>query len=188
MSLPITGSAALLDWLSPYVPDDAILEVLPRHRGQGRRSAWNAAQLYRTVLLLLLTPTRSSNLLCELLAEQKGWRRFAGLTNQRRLPGPRQLHEFRARLTPGVLRHINEGLLKSILARFAPEQPAIALIDSTDLPAPAHAYKKSGAENFRPALRRSEHAPSKQGRAAGLSATKNTPCGSGYRNMRRLCS
>ena len=143
MTLPITGSAALLEWLSPFVPDEAINNLLPRHRGQGRRSDWNASQLYRTLLLLLLTPARSSNLLCQLLKEQKAWRRFAGFPNHRCLPGARQLHEFRARLTPSVLRQINESLLETILTRFSPEQPAIGLIDSTDLSAATSAFKKN---------------------------------------------
>jgi transposase-like protein DUF772 len=189
MALPITGSASLLDWLSPYVPDELILEVLPRRRGQGRRSDWNAAQLYRTLLLLLLTPVRSSNLLCELLAEQKAWRRFAGFANQQRLPGARQLHEFRTRLTPGVLRRINEALVEIILAGFSAEQPAVGLIDSTDLPAATHAYKKNRLENFLRAMLPSGRARLSRGRADGLSATKSTPCGFGLRSMKKLyCS
>src|ERR1700730_9349838 len=100
MALPITGSAELLELLSPFVADDHINEVLPRHRGAGRPSQWSGAQLYRTLLLLLLTPARSSNLLCSLLPEQRAWRRFAHLPNRNRLPNARQLHEFRHRLTP----------------------------------------------------------------------------------------
>ena len=95
MALPITGSAELLELLSPFVADDYINETLPRHRGVGRRSDWSAAQLYRTLLLMLLTPARSSNLLCDLLPGQRAWRRFAHLPNRKRLPNVRQLHEFR---------------------------------------------------------------------------------------------
>jgi hypothetical protein len=92
MVLPITGSTALLELLSPFVPDDLLNDLLPRHRGPGRRDEWSAAQLYRVLLLLLLTPARSSNLICKLLPEQRAWRRFAHLPNQRQLPNVRQLH------------------------------------------------------------------------------------------------
>jgi len=142
MKLPLTGSAALLEILSDFVPDDHINVLLPRHRGQGRRSQWSAAQLYRSMLLLLLTPARSSNLLCQLLPEQKAWRHFARLPNRRVLPNPRQFHEFRDRLTPSVLRKINEVLLRDLIAAL-PEGPGVALIDASDLPAATSAFKKS---------------------------------------------
>ncbi len=142
MALPITGGAELLELLAPFVPDDHINELLPRHRGRGRRSVWSSAQLYRTLLLLLLTPTRSSNLLCALLPEQRAWRRFAHLPNRRRLPNHRQLAEFRERLTPMLLRQINEGLLRHLLAGWPREQHGVALIDATDLPAATNEYKK----------------------------------------------
>lgn len=143
MSLPITGSAALLDLLAPYVPDDHINELLPRRRGVGRPSEWSAAQLYRVLLLLLLTPARSNNLLCELLPEQRAWRRFAHLPNRRQLPGARQLHEFRARLTPLILRTINEQMVAGMLEAWPQDQPGIGLIDATDLPAATSAFKKN---------------------------------------------
>lgn len=142
MAFPKTGTAALLEALSPFIPDEEICERLPRHRGSGRRAVWSSAQLFRVLLLLLLTPARSTNLLCELLPEQRAWRRFAYLPNRRRLPGPRQLHEFRLRLTPGVLREINEGLLRRILSTWPEDQLGIALIDATDLPAATNTYKK----------------------------------------------
>jgi len=113
MALPTTGTAALLDLLSAFVPDDELCEALPGHRGSGRRTDWSPAQLLRVLLLLLLTPARSTNLLCQLLPEHRAWRRFAHLPNRCRLPSPRQLHEFRLRLTPGVLRGINEHLLRA---------------------------------------------------------------------------
>jgi hypothetical protein len=143
MSLPITGSAALLELLAPYVPDDHINEVLPRRRGVGRPSEWSAAQLYRVLLLLLLTPTHSSNLLCQLLPEQRAWRRFAHLPNRRQLPGARQLHEFRSRLTPLMLRMINERMVTGLLEGLPQEQPGIGLVDATDLPAATSAFKKN---------------------------------------------
>jgi len=142
MALPITGGGDLLELLSAFVPDEYINDLLPRHRGAGRRSEWSAAQLYRTLLLLLLTPARSSNLLCTLLVEQRAWRRFAHLPNRRRLPNARQLHEFRDRLTPALLRHINEHLLGQLLEGWPKEQLGVGLIDATDLPAATNEYKK----------------------------------------------
>jgi hypothetical protein len=136
MALPITGSAELLELLSPFVSDDHINNVLPRHRGVGRPSQWSGAQLYRTLLLMLLTPARSSNLLCRLLPEQRAWRRFA------HLPNARQLHEFRQRLTPMNLRQINEQLLLRLLGGWPKDQLGIGLIDATDLPAATNEYKK----------------------------------------------
>jgi hypothetical protein len=143
MALPITGTSALLGLLSGFIPDDFINEVLPRHHGRGRRTQWSAAQLYRVLLLQLLTPARSCNLLCELLPEQRAWRRFAYLPNKRLLPNARQLHEFRDRLTPAVLRSINEHLLSRLFDGLPKQQPAIALMDATDLPAATSAHKKS---------------------------------------------
>ena len=143
MSLPITGSAALLDLLAPYVPDDHINELLPRRRGVGRPGEWSASQLYRVLLLLLLTPARSSNLLCQLLPEQRAWRRFAHLPNRRQLPGTRQLHEFRSRLTPLILRMINERMVTGLLEDWRQEQPCVGLMDATDLPAATSAFKKN---------------------------------------------
>jgi hypothetical protein len=148
MALPTTGTAALLDLLSAFIPDDVLVEALPRHRGSGRRADWSSAQLFRVMLLLLLTPARSTNLLCQLLPEHRAWRRFAHLPNRCRLPSPRQLHEFRLRLTPGVLRRINEHLLRGVLATWPQDQPGIALIDATDLPAATNEYKKSQAAGF----------------------------------------
>jgi hypothetical protein len=109
----------------------------------GRRSEWSSAQLLRVLLLLLLTPTRSSNLLCQLLPEQRAWRRFAHLPNRRRLPNVRQLHEFRDRLRPMILRAINEQLVRTLLTDWPTALPRIGLIDATDLPAATSAFKKS---------------------------------------------
>jgi hypothetical protein len=100
------------------------------------------------MLLLLLTPARSTNLLCQLLPEHRAWRRFAHLPNRCRLPSPRQLHEFRLRLTPGVLRRINEHLLRAVLVTWPQDQLGIGLIDATDLPAATNEYKKSQAAAF----------------------------------------
>jgi len=158
MDFPVTGTAALLELLSPYVPDFEINEALPRRSG-GRRAEWSSAQLLRVLLLLCLTPARSTNLLCQLLPEQRAWRRFAHLPNLRRLPNPRQLHEFRDRLTPGVLRRLNTGLLRRLLATWPPGQPGVALIDATDLPAATNEYKKSRPQGSPPIRPRSADAP-----------------------------
>ena len=141
MDIPTTGTSALLEVLSPYVPDAEIQMVLPRRVG-GRRAEWSSAQLLRVLLLLLLTPARSANLLCKLLPEQRAWRRFAHLPNLRQVPNVRQLHEMRERLTPGVLRQLNTVLLKRIFATCPKDVPGVALIDATDLPAATNEYKK----------------------------------------------
>lgn len=188
MALPMTGSAELLEVLSPFVLDDEINEVLPRHSGVGRRSEWSAAQLYRTLLLLLLTPARSSNLLCQLLPGQRAWRQFAHLPNRRTVPNVRQLHEFRSRLTPTVLRYINEKLLGRLLEGWPEDQPGVGLIDATDLPAATNEYKKRARESSPRIRQRSAGAPKRQGRADGSSATRNTPYGSGWHiTLKRCC-
>ena len=108
MALPITGSVELLELLSPFIADDHINQVLPRHRGAGRPSQWSGAQLYRTLLLMLLTPSTIKQFALQPLPDQRAWRRFAHLPNRNRLLNARQLHEFRHRLTPMILRRINE--------------------------------------------------------------------------------
>ena len=175
MTLPVTGTAALLEVLSPFVPDDEIGGMIARHGGSGRHTDWSPAQLFRVMLLLLLTPARSTNLLCQLLPEHRAWRCFAHLPNRHRLPGPRQLHEFRSRLTPGRLRQINEHLLRGILAACPEDRLGIALIDATDLPAATNEYKKSLAAAFPHAVQRSVGALLKQASRAGSSATRSTP-------------
>jgi hypothetical protein len=184
MKIPTTGTAALLELLSAYIPDAEILEALPRRRG-GRRAEWSSAQLLRVMLLLLLTPARSTNLLCKLLPEQRAWRRFAHLPNLRALPMPRQLHEFRARLTPSVLRGLNTLLLRRLLSTWPQEQPGVALIDATDLPAATNEYKKSRIILFRRVRPRSAGAPSRPGSHVTSSATRNTHCAYGSPITRR---
>jgi hypothetical protein len=187
MSLPITGSAALLELLSPFVPDDHLNELLPRHRGRGRRSEWSAAQLYRVLLLLFLTPARSSNLLCQLLPEQRTWRRFAHLPNLRQLPNVRQLHEFRARLTPLILRKINERMVENLLKGLSHNQPGIGLIDATDLPAATSAFKKRSPAFIQPIALPWEAAQSRPAKAAGSSVTRSIRCVSGSPITNPLC-
>jgi len=182
MDIPTTGTAALLELLSPYVPDSDIQAALPRRAG-GRRAEWSSAQLLRVLLLLLLTPVRSANLLCELLPEQRAWRRFAHLPNLRRLPNPRQLHEFRDRLTPGVLRYFNGLLLQRIFATWPTGQPGVALIDATDLPAATNEYKKSRARASPRAKLRWAGGRSRPDAPVTSLDIKSTRCGCGSRIM-----
>ena len=72
---------------------------------------------------------------------QPAWRRFH-LPNRNRLPNARQLHEFRQRLTPMLLRQINERLLLGLLEGWPKDQLGVGLMDATDLPAATNEYKK----------------------------------------------
>ena len=121
ISLPTTGTAALLSELSDFVPDDLINQVLPSRRGPGRRALWTSAQLFRLLLLVLLTPAHSFNLLVEMLPEQRSWRRFARLPNRRRVPTASILHDFRDRLRVDLQRRINAHLLGPLLEKLSPE-------------------------------------------------------------------
>jgi hypothetical protein len=188
MSLPKTGTSQLLAELSAHIPDEFICDALPRHSGSGRRSDFSAAQLLRVTLLLLLTPVRSSNLLCELLPEQRGWRRFALLPHRLRVPSPRQLHEFRARLTPAVLRALNAHLLRRLFSSWPAQEPGVALIDCTDLRAATNEYKKSRGRVTPLDGPRWVRAPLSPDTPAGLSATRSTRCGfGGMRIVTRCC-
>jgi hypothetical protein len=142
-SLAQTGTNALLEQLSAFIPDELINRLVPPNRGPGRRSPWSSAQLYRAQLLTLLTPAHSFNLMAQMLPEQRAWRKFAQLPNRYRLPGSSQLHEFRERIGVSGLRQVNECLLAPLLAGLLPERRTIGLIDATDLPAATGTYKKS---------------------------------------------
>jgi hypothetical protein len=141
--LPTTGTNALLERLSVFIPNELINQLVPPNRGRGRHSPWSSAQLYRALLLTLLTPAHSFNLMLQLLPEQRSWRKFALLPNRQRLPGPSQLHEFRERIGVSGLRLINEHLLAPLLGGLLAERRTIGLIDATDLPAATSAYKKN---------------------------------------------
>lgn len=148
-SLPPIGSSALLERLSPYVPDQFVAALIPRRRGRGRRADFSSFQLFRTLLLSVLTPAHSFNLLCALLPENRAWRRFAFLPRKQSLPTPRMLHEFRQKVPPAILRAINAHLLIPLLDQLG-ASPTVALIDATDLRAATNAYKKTTPGNFRP--------------------------------------
>lgn len=140
--LPPTGTAALLERLSPHIPDDLINGLLAEPSGPGRPALLSPAQLFRVNLLALLTPAHSFNLLVDLLAEHRPWRAFARLRNRHASPGVRMLHEFRARMDLGQLRQLNQYLLKPLIEGTERFAKTVALIDSTDLPAATNAYKK----------------------------------------------
>jgi len=141
-SLPPTGSTPLLETLSPHLDDEFINDLFRRRRRQGRHSFFGPAQLFRVLLLGLLTPAHSFNLLVELLGENRSWRKFAFLPNKHRLPDAKMLHEFRDRLDLIKLRAINRHLLMPFLENWDGKRKSVGIIDSTDLPAATHSFKK----------------------------------------------
>src|SRR5687767_13403354 len=120
LTLPQTGTSSLLEKLSPFVNDQLINTLVPRRRGAGRPRAFSSAQLLRVLLLSLLTPARSFNLLLKLLEENRAWRRFARLPNLRALPDAKMLHQFRSRLDLSILRQLNAALLRPLLEGLDP--------------------------------------------------------------------
>jgi hypothetical protein len=141
--LAVTGTSGLLEQVSPFIPDDLINQLVPPHFGRGRRAHWSSAQLYRLLLLGLLTPAHSFNLMLALLAEQRAWRKFARLPNRCRLPVASQLHDFREAMGVSGLRQINEHLLQPLLETLPGDRLSVGLIDATDLPAATSAFKKT---------------------------------------------
>lgn len=160
--LPTTGTAELLEEMSPYVPDQFISEQWPNGPTGGRRRCFTAAQLWRAHLLLLLTPARSVNLLSKLLQEQHHWRRFARLSHRERVPDVRMLHNFRAELGVSGLRSINEQLATPLVKELCERSDTIAIIDATDLPAACQAFKKRAAAPTVQRMRRPDDVASKQ--------------------------
>ena len=177
--LPATGTAQLLDLLDPHIPDDFIHEHWPRRPARGPRLKFSAAQLWRVHLLALLTPVHAFNLLLALLPEQRQWRAFARLPNQRNLPDVRMLHEFRARLGVGGLRHINERLRQGLIEQAAGWEQTVALIDATDLPAACRGFKKNKPALTPPTGRPWADARSRPVKAGASLATRSTPCDCG---------
>lgn len=137
-----TGTSELLGQLSPFIDDELIEQLLPSPNGAGRPRAFSSAQLLRVLLLALLTPVHSFNLLLALLPEHKAWRRFAHLQNRHDIPTPKMLHQFRERLPLGALRVLNNQLAMPLIGKLDPNRLTLAIMDSTDLPASANAYKK----------------------------------------------
>lgn len=153
MNLPLTGTAQLLEVLSPYIPDDFINEHWNRRPDRGPRWQFSAAQLWRVHLLALLTPVHSLNLLSAMLPEQRGWRWFARLRNRHQVPDVRLLHAFRQRVGVMGLRQINEMLFGSLLERASLWEHTCAVIDATDLPAACSGYKKKTLASTPPRMR-----------------------------------
>jgi len=141
--LPQTGTAKLLEKLSPHLDDVFINGLLPRPSGPGRRRKFCSAQLFRVLLLSLLTPARSFNLLVKLLPENRTWRQFALLPNQREIPDAKMLHQFRGRLDLWRLRQLNAQLLQPLLDQLDPSRKTLAIMDATDLPASTNSFKKT---------------------------------------------
>lgn len=172
-ALSQTGTAALLEELSPFLDDDMINCVLPEPGGPGRPRGFCSAQLFRVLLLALLTPAHSYNLLLASLPENRAWRRFAHLQNRRDVPTAKMLSQFRGRLDLSSLRAINGHLLRPLLEQLDPARRTLAIIDSTDLPASINTFKK----RTRPVPRDTRPwvpAPSSRARANGSSVTKST--------------
>ena len=185
--LPPTGTEEFLELLSPFVPDDFLNERWPRFKTGGRRHHLSAAQLWRLHLLVLLTPVHSFNLLIRMLPEQKSWRHFARLRSLALLPDVRMMNAFRDQLGVSGFRQINRHLLEPLVRSLDPALPAVALIDATDLPAATSDYKKNRTGAFRLAAQRWAAGRSRLGRAAGLSATRNTRCVCGFSSVRITC-
>ena len=171
--LPMTGTSELLEQISTFIPDQFINEQWPGGPTGGRRRNFSAAQLWRTHLLLLLTPAHSINLLVKLLQEQRSWRRFARLSHRQRVPDVRMLHEFRLRMGVSGLRKINEKLVKPLLGPVVERPDTIAVIDATDLPAACTAFKKRRPIPIPPSAQPSGIVPSKQARVIGLSVIRS---------------
>lgn len=147
--LPATGTAALLELVDPFVPDDFINECWPRRCTGGRRHEHTSAQLFRVHLLCLLSPVHSVNLMVKMLPEQPAWRKFADLRRQNRVPDVRMMNEFRCRVGVAGLRRINEHLLAPLLEIYAWQPWSVGLIDATDLPAACAGFKKKHWPIFR---------------------------------------
>jgi hypothetical protein len=140
--LPSVGTAALLERLTSFVPDDFINQHWPIPWRPGRRRRFSSAQLWRVHLLALLTGGRSFNAIQRSLSEQRVFRRFAHLPNERMIPDVRMLSEFRRQLGASGLRAINDHLSGQILLTALLRDKTVALIDATDLPASTRDKKK----------------------------------------------
>jgi len=141
-ALPAVGTMALLERLTAFVPDDFINTKWPNPRQRGPRWHFSTAQLWRVHLLALLMGGRSFNSIQRSLSEQRPFRSFAHLRNERTIPGVRMLYECRQRLGVGGFRAINDHLSGQVLKMAALRETSVALIDATDLPANTRDKKK----------------------------------------------
>jgi len=183
--LPVTGSSQLLERLDPFIPDDFINAHWNAQPVRGPRWQFSAAQLWRTHLLVLLTPVHSLNLLTQLLPEQRAWRAFAQLRHRHRTPDVRVLNAFRAQVGVRGLRQINEALLQPLIQTAALWQNATALMDATDLPAACSGFKKKTPAFTRLTAPPWADARSKPAKAVGSSVTRNTVSVCGGATIRR---
>ena len=71
--LPTTGTAALLDVLSPYFRGELINSLVLTGQRPGRPSHFSPAQLFRVTLLALLTPAHSFNLVVRGSSCSRAW-------------------------------------------------------------------------------------------------------------------
>ena len=178
--LPVTGTSALLEILSPHVPDDLINSLFAQKSRRGRPRLFSAAQLFRVNLLALLTPAHSFNLLVALLAEHRPWRSFARLRNRLVLPDAKMLHDFRERLDLAKLRCVNKFLLSPLLEDCDGLAKTVSLIDATDLPAATNAYKKTRPVSTALNARTRVPAAARMDKAATLLVIKSTRFDCGF--------
>jgi hypothetical protein len=178
--LPITGTNALLEELSPFIPDDFLCQQWPHTATGGRRRSFSAAQLWRLHLLVLLTPAHSVNLLLQMLPEQRGWRQFAHLASRQRIPDVRMMYEFRRQMGVAGLRRVNEVLLRFAGGLIAVRPPSRSCTPPI-CRRPVAVLKVHRAYRPHAAL---GGARSRPGRAVGLSATRNTRFDCGFRSSR----
>jgi hypothetical protein len=183
--LPAVGAKALLERLTIFVPDEFINQHWPVPRRPGPRWRFSTAQLWRVHLLALLTGGRSFNAIQRSLSDQRMFRRFAHLPNERTVPDVRMLHEFRCRLGAGGLRAINDHLSSQILLTAPLRDKTVALIDATDLPASTRDKKKTANPGARH-MPRWEHVRSNQGTRVFSSGTKSIPSDYGSTASNRL--
>jgi len=187
--LPATGTAAFLEAISSYIPDELIDSLFAHRSVRGRPQLFSPSQLFRVSLLPLLTPARSYNLIVILLGEQRLLRSFARLRNRLAVPEVRMLHEFRNRMDLGKLRELNVYLLRPLLKGTANFAKTVALIDSTDLPAATNGYKKIPWASTSPTGPTWVRAAAKMVRVATTSAIRSTPCEFGFVSiLHRFCS
>jgi hypothetical protein len=184
-ALPPVGTAALLWDLDPHIPDEFINSFSSPKRGMGRRLQFSPAQLWRVHLLCLLTRTFSFNGIVRLLPEQRAWRRFARLPNERSVPDVRMLHEFRSRFGTRGFRQVNDYLVRQVLKAASLAEKTVALMDATDLRAStADTKKKPRPSAGLPGEPRWVRALSSRATRAFMWDIKSTPCASGSAAIR----
>lgn len=166
--LPMTGTAELLTLVDPFIPDGFINQQWNVRPARGPRRHFSAAQLWRTHLLTMLTPAHRFNEALALLGEQRAWRAFARLARRERIPDVRMLHEFRAEVGVGGLRRINDQLRASLLKQASTWEPAVALMDATDLEASCDGFKKNKPRLIPPTAPAWESAALKPARVNGM--------------------